>query len=613
VPQPQTAAREPLPQPESTVAALIERRVRLSGADTAFTFPTPTGTGRLTWSELDARIRKIAAGLLALGVGVEDRVALAATTRIEWVLADFAVMLAGGATTTIYPSTGADDVAYILSDSDTTVIFAEDDEQIDKLRSIRDQLPDLARVITFDGAADGEWVMSLADLEVLGAERLAAEPSCVDDRMAELRPDHLATLIYTSGTTGRPKGVELLQSCWTYEGAAVDGTSILNGNDLQYLWLPLSHSFGKVLLAVQLQVGFPTYIDGRIDQIVANIGTVRPTFMAGAPRVFEKIFGRVNTMQQEEGGAKLAIYTWAIGVGERVAEARTNGASPSTADAIAHKLADRLVFSKVRARMGGRIRYFVSGSAALSRDVARWFDAVGMPILEGYGLTETSAASCMIRPDAIGYGTVGEPFPGTEVRIAEDGEILIKGPGVMRGYRNLGEQTAEVLPDGKDGWFATGDIGEIDAAGRVRITDRKKDLVKTSGGKYIAPQAIESQFKAVCPIASQMVVLARNYAAALISVDPEGVMSWAQTNGVAGDLQTVTASPQLRTYLQSCVDQLNGSLNRWETIKEFRVLPRDLTVEDGELTPSLKVKRKVVEEHNADLIADMFPTGGAAG
>jgi long-chain acyl-CoA synthetase len=611
--QTRTAAREPLPAPQPTVAALIRHRVATTPDDQAYTFPTADGTGSLTWRETDQRVRRIAAGLISLGLGIEDRVGIASSTRIEWVLADFAVMLAGGATTTVYPSTGEEDVAYILSDSGTRVIFAEDDEQVAKLVASRDRLPDLMRVVTFDGTPDGDWVMSLADLEVLGAEQLAADPGCVDARSDALTPQHLATLIYTSGTTGRPKGVELLHSCWTYEGAAVDGTGILSGADLQYLWLPLSHSFGKVLLAVQLQIGFPTYVDGRIDQIVPNIGAIKPTFMAGAPRVFEKIYGRVNTMQQQEGGAKLAIYNWAIGVGERVASAKAAGRSPSAVDGIAHGLADRLVFSKVRARMGGRIRYFVSGSAALSGDVARWFDAVGMPILEGYGLTETSAASCMIRPDSIGYGTVGEPFPGTEVAIAEDGEILIKGPGVMRGYRNMAEQTAEVLPEGPDGWFATGDIGEIDPTGRVRITDRKKDLFKTSGGKYIAPQAIESQFKAVCPIASQMVVLARNYAAALISVDEEAVMGWASSNGVAGDLAAVTASPQLRGYLQECVDQLNGSLNRWETIKEFRILPDDLTVEAGELTPSLKVKRKVVEERNAALIAEMFSAGGAAG
>jgi long-chain acyl-CoA synthetase len=262
------------------------------------------------------------------------------------------------------------------------------------------------------------------------------------------------------------------------------------------------------------------------------------------------------------------------------------------------------VFSKIKERMGGRIRLFASGSAALSPDVARWFDAAGLVLLEGYGLTETSAATTINLPGKVGFGTIKQPFPGTEIRIAEDGEIMVRGGGVMRGYHNLAQQTAEVLPG--DGWFATGDVGEVDAQGRVRITDRKKDLLKTSGGKYIAPQHIESEFKAICPIASQMIVTARNFAAALITLDVDGLAQWGHSKGIEGDFATLTKDPQTLAYVQHCLDELNGRLNRWESVKQFRILDRDLSIEEGELTPSLKVKRAVVEARFSDLIESMY-------
>jgi long-chain acyl-CoA synthetase len=605
-------AREQLGEVAQSFTHLFLSRVEKSPDRVAFTFPERSGMGSLTWAQTADRARRIAGGLISLGVDMEERVAITSTTRIEWLLADLGVMLCGGATTTVYPSTGADDVAYILSDSKTKVVFAEDDEQIAKLKDKRGELPALVKVVTFDGTPDGDWVLSLDDLEALGAELLKENPDAVDERVAKLGPDSLATLIYTSGTTGRPKGVELLHSCWAFEGASVDSTNILKPEDVQYLWLPLSHSFGKVLQAVQIACGFQTYVDGRIDKIVENIGEIKPTFMAGAPRIFEKIYGRVNSMSEADGGLKHSIYSWAVGVGRRVARAQSEGRSPSALDSAQFKIADALVFTKVRQRMGGHIRFFVSGSAALSSDVAEWFAAAGMPILEGYGLTETSAGSCILRPDSLSFGSVGEPFPGMEFRIAADGEILVKGPGVMRGYHNLPEQTAEAFPEGVGNWFATGDIGELDDLGRLRITDRKKDLVKTSGGKYISPQSIEASFKAVCPVASQMVVVVRNYAGALISLDPDGLKDWAAANGVAGDAAAVTASPEMNAYLQARVEELNQSLNKWERIKQFRVLPHDLTVEAGELTPSLKVKRKAVQDHYSDLIEDMF-SGAAAG
>jgi long-chain acyl-CoA synthetase len=582
-------------------------RVAATPSREAFRRPTGQGWTTLSWAETGDRVRALAAGMLALGVEPEDRVAIACSTRLEWILADFAVMCAGGAVTTVYPSTNAEDVAYIVADSGSRVVIAEDAKQLDKLRVARDRLDAVTKVVLVDGPlddADGDWVTTFGGLEDLGRQHLAENPSAVDDAVAAVRPDHLATLIYTSGTTGKPKGVELTHANWTYEGAAIGALELLEPDDVQYLWLPLAHSFGKVLLAAQAQIGFCTAVDGRVDMIVENLGTVRPTFMAGVPRVFEKVYGRVVGMAKEEGGLRYRIFTWAFGVGAQVAEVRRRGAKPNPWLAAQHAVADRLVFSKIKARMGGRLKYFASGSAALSPEVARWFEAAGLPILEGYGLTETSAATTINRPGRAEYGTVGEPLPGTEIRIADDGEILVRGKGVMRGYHDLPTATTEVLLG--DGWFATGDVGEIDAQGRVRITDRKKDLLKTSGGKYIAPQQIESEFKAICPIAGQMIVTVRNFAGALITLDPDAAAQWARTEGVDGDLAAVSRDPRLLAYVQECVDELNKRLNRWESIKQFRVLQRDLTIEDGELTPSLKVKRAVVEAKYSDVVDSMY-------
>jgi long-chain acyl-CoA synthetase len=544
---------------------------------------------------------------VALGIEPEQRVGIASGTRFEWILADLAVMCAGAATTTVYPSTMADDVGYILADSECRVVFAEDDGQIAKLVERKAELPHLEKVVTFDGATDGDWVIGMADLEKLGEELLASDPDVVESRIAATKPESLATLIYTSGTTGRPKGVRLQHKSWTYEGAAIQAQHILDENDLQFLWLPMAHSFGKVLLSTQLACGFATAVDGRVDKIIDNLAVVRPTFMGAAPRIFEKAHGRIVTMQASEGGLKEKIFKQAFKVGlERDRLVREGKPVPFLL-AKQHALFDKLVFSKIRERFGGRVRFFISGAAALNREIAEWFGAAGINILEGYGMTESSAGSFVNHPDDNRFGTVGPVIPGSEVRIAEDGEVLIKGPGVMEGYHNLPEQTAEALTE--DGWLRTGDIGELDADGYLRITDRKKDLFKTSGGKYIAPSAIESQFKAICPYASQFLVHGseRNFCVALITLDPDAMEGWAAENGMAGaSYADIVGSQQVKDMVGGYVETLNARLNRWETIKKWILLDHDLTVESGELTPSMKVKRKVVEQNYRDDIDRLY-------
>jgi long-chain acyl-CoA synthetase len=593
--------------PATSVARMFVDRIEKTPQAEAFRFPTDAGWESVTWAQTGEKVRALAAGLLALGIGPEDRVAIASSTRIEWLYADLAITCAGAATTTIYPTTGGEDVGFILADSGSRIAFAEDDAQIAKLRARREQLPDLFRVVTFDGTPDGDWVMGLDDLRDLGLRHLEKSPAAVDEAVAAIGPEDLATLIYTSGTTGRPKGVELPHRCWTYIGAGAEDLRILTGDDLQFLWLPLSHSFGKMLEAVQLQIGFPTAVDGRMDQIVPGLAEVRPTFMAGPPRIFEKVHAKIVQTVEEEGGLKSALFQWAFRVATEVDRARLDGRRPRRGALLQLALADRLVLTKIRARLGGRIRFLISGSAALSPDIASWFHAAGLPILEGYGLTESSAGACIVRPDDPVFGRVGPPITGTEVRIASDGEIFLRGPSIMRGYHNLPGATAEVLSS--DGWLATGDVGELDDAGRLRITDRKKDLIKTSGGKYIAPQEVEVLFKAVCPLASQMIVHGdgRQYATALISLDAEALTQWGSARDLPatgyGDL---AGHPAVRDYVQACIDAANSRLNRWETIKDFRILDHDLSIESGELTPSMKVRRKAVETSYEVLFDSMY-------
>jgi long-chain acyl-CoA synthetase len=603
---------EPYPTPASSFGQLILNRGTTSSGDEAFRAPTSDGEWQsFTWKQIVDEASEAAAGLVSLGLELEQRVSIASNTRLEWIMADYAIMLAGGATTTIYPSTSDDDVRYILTDSNTRILIAEDIGQAQKAAGVAS----VGTIVLIDGEGDGDQILSWAQLRQLGRTALSQEPNLIQQRVEATGPDTLATLIYTSGTTGKPKGVELTHRNWTYEGAALAGLGIIQPDWVQFLWLPLAHSFGKVLLAVQLQIGFVSAIDGRVPEIVNNLPVVKPTFVAAVPRIFEKVHAGVNRQVQEEGGAKAAVFAWAFRIGERARQKRLAGEPVNGLLGLQLGAADKLVFSKVRERMGGNLQYFVSGSAALSKDINAWFEIVGMPILEGYGLTETSAGTTINRPGKAMVGTVGQPLPGTEIRIADDGEIMIRGGGVMLQYRNRPEDNTEVFgdqPSGPDRWFATGDIGVIDDAGRVKITDRKKDLVKTSGGKYIAPGAIEAQFKAHCPLAGQVVIIAneRNFASALVALDPDAAHTWAEGNGKPGaSIEELATDADLLAAVQAGVDGLNGELNKWETIKQFRVIPQELTVADGFLTPSLKVKRKVVEERFSEMVEDIYGSG----
>jgi long-chain acyl-CoA synthetase len=610
MPAPQATAEELkiIDDRPGTVNQMFFDRVDTFADREAYSYPdADENWQKLTWKQTGDKVSRLAAGLVALGVESEQRVAIASGTRLEWILADLAIMAAGAATTTVYPTTIPDDVAYILADSDSRVVFAEDDEQVAKLREKRSELPAITKVVVTDGAADGDWVISLDDLEKLGEEHLAAHPSAITDRVAATKPDSLATLIYTSGTTGRPKGVRLRHESWTYEAAVIQAQGILTADDLQFLWLPMAHSFGKVLLSTQLLIGFPTAIDGRVPKIVDNLAVVKPTFMGAAPRIFEKAYGRIIGMTEAEGGAKLKIFKWAEKVGLQVSRKTRAGESISPILKAQHAVADKLVFSKVRERFGGRVRFFISGAAALSSDIAEWFHAADVLILEGYGLTETSAGAFVNSPDAFKIGSVGRAFPGSEAKIAEDGEVLIKGPHVMEGYHNLDTESASTKS--AEGWLHTGDEGRIDEDGFLYITGRKKELFKTSGGKYVAPPHIEGIFKGISSLTSQILVHGneRNFCTALITLDPDAVAEWAQNHGMEGkSYAEVVSSPQIHEIIEGQIGELNAKINRWEQIKKFAILDHDLSPESGELTPSMKVKRAVVESNNKQLLDSFY-------
>ncbi|CAM5697782.1 Long-chain acyl-CoA synthetase OS=Streptomyces violarus OX=67380 GN=FHS41_003530 PE=4 SV=1 [Streptomyces violarus] len=604
-----------------SVAGLFLERVAATPDAEAYRYPVPASSGQgpdewksLSWAQSAERVYAIAAGLIELGVQSEQRVALASSTRIEWILADLGIMCAGAATTTVYPQTNAEESAYILSDSESRVLIAENVDQLAKAQEKRAELTDLTHVVVIDpaGVETADWILTLDELEKRGAARLEKDPDLIKERVGAITRDQLATLIYTSGTTGRPKGVRLPHDNWSYMAKATAATGLISSEDVQYLWLPLAHVFGKVLTSGQIDVGHVTAVDGRVDKIIENLPVVQPTYMAAVPRIFEKVYNGVAAKARAGGGAKYKIFQWAAEVAREYAKVsqdnfrRTGTASVPFGLGAKHKVADALVFAKIREAFGGNLRACVSGSAALAPEIGYFFSGAGIHILEGYGLTESSAASFVNPGEAYRTGTVGKPLPGTEVRIADDGEILLRGPGIMEGYHKLPEKTAEVLE--ADGWFHTGDIGELSPDGYLRITDRKKDLIKTSGGKYIAPAEVEGQFKAVCPYVSNILVHGadRNFCTALIALDEAAITEWAKENGLGKPYAEIVSSPVTVEMVDGYVKQLNEGLQRWQTIKKFRLLPRDLDVEHGEITPSLKLKRPVVEREYKHLIEEMY-------
>ena len=545
-------------------------------------------------------------GLLARGLKYEDRVAICSSTRLEWIFLDLAIALAAGATTTVYPNTGPDDVHYIVKDSGSVVFVAENAEQVNKVLDDAELDAQIHTIVVFDssGLTLDDRIISYDQLKEAGKALAAENPSAVDDAVASTTRDTLSTIIYTSGTTGRPKGVRLNHLSWVYEGAATKHLDIIGPDELQYLWLPLSHVFGKALISCQLDYGFASAVDGRIDKIVQGLGEVKPTFMCGAPRIFEKVRAAVLTGNT---GLKAKIARWAFSVGYESIEPRLAGRELPKGLAFKYKLADKLVFSKLKERLGGRIKFMISGSAKLSPQIQKWFYGAGILIVEGYGATETSAIAAVDLPSDPHFGTVGPIIPGIETRIADDGELLLRGPIVTPGYHNLPDKTAKALDDG---WYHTGDIAEITESGHIRITDRKKDLFKTSGGKFVAPQKVEGAIQANIPYVAQSIAIGegRKYVSALIVMDPALLQKWAEKREL-GHLSYAELSqrPEIRASIEKWMERVNAKLEKWETVKQFAILDHELTVDNDGVTPNMKIRRSIVTEKYGDIVDKLYP------
>lgn len=549
----------------------------------------------MSWETLTQTVRQIATGMLTLGVQTGDRVAILADSCAEWVWCDLAILSTAGLTVPVYASSTPEQVAYILQNAEVSLVYVDTLAQLDKLQHIRDQVPTLRQVICMRGEMPPAtpWVLSLADLQACGATATGHEAE-LDKRLHSLTPDHEATYVYTSGTTGPPKGVVQTHGNHLFMVQSCSGITDLQEGDVNLLFLPLAHSFARLEEFLGLYLGLTTAFAESIDAVPQNMQEVRPTFMVSVPRVYEKMYARVQAAGNAGSSLKRSIFQWCVGVGRQVSSYQQRYQPVPAWLRLQYRLAHKLVFDKLHQVVGGRLRYFVSGGAPLSQDIAEFFHAAGILILEGYGLTETCPALTANRYNQFKFGTVGQALPGVELRIADDGEILGRGANIARGYYKRPQETAEMFLD--DGWFATGDIGVIDAEGFLRITDRKKDLIVTAGGKNIAPQNIENLLK-TDPYISQAMVYGdrRPYLTAVLTLDMEETTRYAQEQGLSDVTATALAGhPQIRELLEKRLTHLNQRLAPYETIKKFIIAATDFTPESGELTPTLKVKRKVV-------------------
>src|SRR4051812_40341774 len=586
-----------------SVAQLFRHRAATDAQRTAARRKVSGSWQDVSWTQLQSEAQEAAWGLIAIGVRKGEMVSILAGTRVEWTVADMGVSLCGAIAVPIYHSNTPEECQFILENAGVVVVFAEDQKQLAKIREERGRLPRIHHVVLLDGEGDGDWVLSFEQLKQRGRDHKARVPGELEGRLQAQKRDDLATILYTSGTTGVPKGVMITNDNMIFAAEVSVGTGLLAREDSHLLFLPFAHSFAQIIKAAWFGSGLTMIYAESVDKLVDNAGETGPTILSAVPRVFEKAFNTVVAGGMANPGLQGALFRMAMREFELYAKAKAKGEPYGS---LAFTLAKKLVFPKVKEklskRFGGRINKFVSGGAPLAKKIAYFFDLLGFHILEGYGLTESIAVTSVNLPGQNKLGTVGRPFPGVEVKVAEDGEILLRGRNIMRGYFGLPEATAEVID--REGWFHTGDIGELDADGYLKITDRKKDLIKTSGGKYIAPQAIEGALKTSSELISQVVVIGdrRKYVSVLVTVVEAEVKRL--TN--AASYADAARHPAVRQKIQEAVDRLNATLPSYETIKRFTVLDRDFAQETGELTPTLKVKRKACTQKYKKEIDGMY-------
>jgi long-chain acyl-CoA synthetase len=588
---PRTTA-EPRTVPALWRAALAQQRTT-----TAYLAERDAGWEPVSWAEAGERVSELANGLLALGIRKGDAFGILASTRVEWVLFDYALALVGAVTVPIYPTSAPDDCAYALDHGEAIGVLAEDDEQAGKLAEVREHLPRVEHVLTF---AD------LDGLAARGRELAAAKPNALDEASAAIGEDDLYTFIFTSGTTGPPKACMITQRN-AYETATAfeDEEELVGEDDVVLLWLPLAHNFGRFLNLSSAHRGFTIGFVADPRGLAEALPEVRPTLLPSVPRVFEKVYEATRTAFDDQTGARRKLVDWALRVGRRASALRQEGRELPAGLALQHRVADRLVYSKVKERLGGRIRVAISGAAPLSVEILEFFHALDLLILEGYGLSECTSGASVNLPGRYRFGTVGRPLPKMEAKTAEDGELLLRGPSVFAGYYKNEQATRETLD--ADGWLHTGDVAEIDADGFIRITDRKKDILVTAGGKKVAPQNLENLLNGSKYVSQALVVGDRRpYIAALVALDVEAVGPWAEERGLPRDLAALAQHPQAAELVQSVVDDVNRGRTGFEQIKRFAILPRDFSADEGEVTPTLKLRRRVAEQHFARQIDELY-------
>jgi long-chain acyl-CoA synthetase len=585
----------------TTIADLLPAAAEKYGSAPAVMYRDDSGQwATRSFAEVGDRVCSLALGLIDIGVQKGDKVSILANTRPEWTYYDFAALTAGATVVPIYQTNSAEECQYVLENSDAKVVIVEDSEQLDKIRQVRDRCPKLEHVIRMTGSSDD--AISTDDLARSGASREASE---WEERWRSVTPDDICTFIYTSGTTGPPKGCVISHGNYRAMLNMSLEQSVLESGRITYLYLPLAHSFALLIQLLSFDVGgVLAYWERDPLKILPNLAEVQPHYFPSVPRIFEKIYTAANSTAEKAGGMQRAVFNWAVGVGRRVRELERRGKSPWPPLRLQYAIADRLVLSNIRNLFGGRIIEAVSGAAPINPEILRFFDAAGVLVLEGWGMTETSTAATVARPDEFKFGTIGKPFPGCEVKIAADGEILVRGPNVFQGYYNNEEATREALVDG---WLHTGDLGAIDADGFVRITGRKKDIIITAGGKNITPANIEAEVKQH-PLVSQCVVVGdrRPYLVALVTLDPEEALKFATEHGLPEDPEAIASNPEVRKAIEAHVEKTNQKFARVEQVKKLEILPHDLSQEHGELTPTMKVKRSAVVDKYAAEIESLY-------
>ena len=554
----------------------------------------------VSWGDADELVGAYANGLLARGVGKGDTFAILAPNSLDWALLDFALAQIGAVSVPVYANSSARDVGYLLAHSEAVGIVCEDAGQLAKVEEVAEELPKLEHVLTYH---------DLAGLAAHGVDFARTHPDALAEATAAIDEEDLYTIIYTSGTTGPPKGCMLRHRNYYVMTSVVDQMDDhYESDDVMLLYLPLAHNFGRLMLLTGAYVGFPIALLADPLRVADAMLQVRPTVLPSVPRVYEKVYAAVQSRFDEATGVKRRLIDWALPIGREVSRLQARGEPIPRGLARRHRLADRLVFSKVKDRLGGRLRVPISGGAPLAKEIAEFFDAVGIRILEGYGLTECTTAASTNRPSRYRFGTVGPAMPGFEVKVADDGELLIRSETVFQGYFKDPEATDAVLD--ADGWLKTGDIAEVDADGFISITDRKKDIIVTAGGKNVAPQNIENDLKTSKYVSQALVVGDRRpYVVALITLDEPEIQRWAAEQGVDGDLASLSQDDRVRELVQGVVDDANRDHSRFEQVKRFALLPRDFTMEEGEVTPTLKLRRRAVSEHFADEIETLYSLG----